>query len=92
MSLFRKNGYQPTEAPVNPLPPKSKPIYQPQPKEVVVKIKDEPYWHTGEPTEEGWYLKWTRNNEYTVSDLECTKGGWDIGYVIAWHKIPTYQG
>ena len=52
-------------------------------------------WHTGTPTEEGWYVTTDGNGEYDVAGWE--KGAW-AGYewispedIVAWRKIEPYN-
>ena len=54
-------------------------------------------WHTGTPTEEGWYL--VKCNKYSVSEYNTDyfrkEQRWAFGFqesYVAWQKITPYEG
>ena len=53
------------------------------------------HWHTGTPTEEGWYLV-TDSHDYEVAEWD-NELGWDSRiisgqYIVAWSDFPPYKG
>lgn len=49
-------------------------------------------WHTGTPTEEGWYLTSTKASDYSVHYFDGSK--WDFcsdDFIIAWMPIPPLE-
>ncbi len=51
-------------------------------------------WHTGTPTEEGWYVLECGNSEHTyyTTDYWSNKVKyWTVNRVIRWQKITPYQ-
>ena len=50
-------------------------------------------WHTGTPTEEGWYLCSTKASDFSVHYYDGNE--WDfcpLDFVVAWQKITPYEG
>lgn len=61
----------------------------------IKELLDKTKWHTGTPTEEGWYVTTDGNGEYDVAGWE--KGAW-AGYewispedIVAWREIKPYK-
>lgn len=57
-----------------------------------LKIVEANPWHTGTPTEEGWYLTSTKASDYSVHYFDGSK--WDFcsdDFIIAWMLIPPLE-
>jgi len=62
------------------------------------KVRQEEYWHTGTPVEEGWYLCAIKHNDQLSYEATYFKDKFlwiDVSadmseFVSAWHKIPQF--
>lgn len=60
--------------------------------ELIAKVFDYSPWHTGTPTEEGWYLLEcgignSENTYFTTDYWNNEVGYWTVNRVIRWQKI-----
>ena len=65
--------------------------------EILIELDDSP-WHTGIPTEEGWYLVTSGGNNSAAYDIGkwdgesfCYMEYLDSADVVAWQKIEPYK-